>query len=83
MREIGAFDAKNTLGSLLDMVQRGEQVLITRHGKPVARLVPDNGTHDRTAAKAAVERIRARGRARTSEPISSEEWIDYRNEGRP
>ena len=52
MREIGAFEAKNTLGSLLDLVQQGEEVLITRHGKPVARLVR------------AAERGDARARAR-------------------
>ena len=38
LREIGAFEAKNTFGSLLDLVQKGEEVVITRHGKPVARL---------------------------------------------
>ena len=41
MEEIGAFEAKNTLGALLDRVQRGEEIIITRHGKPVARLVPN------------------------------------------
>jgi prevent-host-death family protein len=40
MREIGAFEAKNKLGQLLDQVERGEEVIITRHGKPVARLDP-------------------------------------------
>ena len=40
MQEIGAFEAKNTLGSLLDRVETGEEIVITRHGKPVARLVP-------------------------------------------
>src|SRR5260370_35004784 len=40
MREVGAFEAKNKLGQLLDLVERGEEVIITRHGKEVARLVP-------------------------------------------
>ena len=40
MREVGAFEAKNKLGALLDWVANGEEVLITRHGKAVARLVP-------------------------------------------
>jgi prevent-host-death family protein len=40
MREIGAFEAKNRLGTLLDWVENGEEVLITRHGKAVARPVP-------------------------------------------
>jgi prevent-host-death family protein len=62
MAEIGAFEAKNTLGALLDRVQRGEEIVITRHGKPVARLVPNTGSIDRSQAHAAAERIRARTR---------------------
>lgn len=82
MREIGAFEARNTLGALLDLVQRGEQVVITRHGKPVARLVPELARLDRSAAKAAVERIRARARNRVSLEINVEEWKTFRDEGR-
>lgn len=40
MREVGTFEAKNKLSELLDLVERGEEVTITRHGKEVARLVP-------------------------------------------
>ena len=36
MTTVGAFEAKNTLGSLLDRVEAGEEILITRHGKPEA-----------------------------------------------
>jgi prevent-host-death family protein len=60
MEEIGAFDAKNTLGSLLDRVQRGEEIVITRHGKPVARLVPNTGRIDQSQAQAVLQRIRER-----------------------
>jgi prevent-host-death family protein len=60
--EIGAFEAKNKLGSLLDRVEQGEEVVITRHGKPVARLVPNSGRIDRSQARAAIERIRTRAR---------------------
>lgn len=38
MREIGAFEAKNRLGTLLDWVEQGEEVRITRRGKAVARI---------------------------------------------
>ena len=62
MKEIGAFEAKNTFGSLLDRVQRGEEIVITRHGKPVARLVPNTGRIDRSQARAALQRIRERTR---------------------
>lgn len=40
MREIGAFEAKSKLGQLLDWVEAGEEVVITRRGKVVAKLVP-------------------------------------------
>lgn len=62
MAEVGAFEAKNTLGALLDRVAQGEEIVITRHGKPVARLVPNVGGIDRAQAKAALARIRARAR---------------------
>jgi len=62
MIEIGAFEAKNTLGALLDRVEQGEEVVITRHGKPVARLVPNEGRLNREQAHAAADRIRARAR---------------------
>ncbi len=49
MREIGAFEAKNKFGTLLDWVVKGEEVLITRHGKAVARLVPAVPGFDRVS----------------------------------
>src|SRR3546814_6775039 len=76
MREIRAFEAKNTLGTLLDLVQQCEEVVITRHGKPVARLVRETGTADRAAARAAAARIRARSRG--VPPITVEEWRAFR-----
>lgn len=39
MIKVGAFEAKTQLSALLDKVEKGEEVVITRHGKPVARLV--------------------------------------------
>ena len=44
MIEIGAFDARDQFSRLLDQVQQGEEVIITRRGKPVAKLVPDVST---------------------------------------
>jgi prevent-host-death family protein len=38
--EIGAYEAKTHLPALLERVQRGEHITITKHGKPIARLVP-------------------------------------------
>ncbi len=39
MKHVGIFEAKTHLSSLLDEVEKGGEVTITRHGKPVARLV--------------------------------------------
>jgi prevent-host-death family protein len=43
MATIPAFEAKTKFGELLDRVARGEEIVITRHEKPVARLVPEGG----------------------------------------
>ena len=40
MTNIGAFEAKTHLSRLLEQVAAGEKFVITRHGKPVAQLVP-------------------------------------------
>ncbi len=58
MRSVGTFEAKNKLSELLDIVEQGEEVTITRHGKAVARLVPPIGVVNREAARAAAQGIR-------------------------
>jgi prevent-host-death family protein len=81
MREVGAFEAKNTLGALLDMVQRGEEVVITRHGKPVARLVREREHRDASErARRAAETIARLSRGVTLGGHSIKALID---EGRP
>jgi prevent-host-death family protein len=79
MRAVGAFEAKNRLGALLDAVERGEEITITRRGKPVARLVPPSPTFNRRAAKAAAARIRKRRRGVTLGELVIKDLI---NEGR-
>jgi prevent-host-death family protein len=83
MRLIGAFGAKNKLGQLLDLVEQGEEITITRHGKEVARLVPVRPVHSREAARAAVRRIRERAEQRKLGRFDWSEWKSYRDEGRP
>jgi prevent-host-death family protein len=79
MREAGAVEAKNKLGSLLDLVEKGEGVAITRRGKRVARLVPDAGGHDRVEARRAAERIIARSKGVTLGGLKIKDLI---NQGR-
>ena len=57
MTEIGAYEAKTHLPQLLERVQRGERFVITRHGQPVAELLPYAG-YDAEAARQAVAAMR-------------------------
>lgn len=87
-REVGAFEAKNTFGTLLARVERGEEILITRHGKPVARLVPNNPNDDGDQVRAAFERIREQARqlAKDNPGRPAFDWEKLkkmRDEGRP
>ncbi len=59
MREVGTLEARNSLSALLELVEKGEEITITRHGKPVARLVPPARTEEQKAkAREAVAAIR-------------------------
>ena len=86
--QVGAFEAKNTFGTLLDRVERGEEIVITRHGKPVARLVPNAPNINRDKARAAFERIRENARLlhqqnKDKEPLDWPTLKKWRDEGRP
>jgi prevent-host-death family protein len=83
MLQIGASEAKNILGSLLDRVEHGEEIVITRHGKPVARLVPNTGGIDRAQARAALARIRSRASRLNSVRFDWEKLKADRDAGRP
>lgn len=54
-QSFGVFEAKNRLTALLDEVEAGHEILITRRGKPVARLVPANAGFDRARARRAAD----------------------------
>ena len=80
MREIGAFEAKNTLGALLDLVERGEEIVITRRGRPVARLIRETESVDREKARRAAADILAASKGVTLGGLKLKDLI---NEGRP
>ena len=78
MREVAASDAKTHLPQLLTDVERGETVVITRHGRPIARLVPET---DRRQAEMErlVKEIREFGKRNGK--ITVEELISSKHEG--
>ena len=59
MHSVGVFEAKNRLTALIDEVERGGEVIITRRGKPVARLAPLGAGFDRAKARRAADGLRA------------------------
>lgn len=76
MRTVGAFEAKTRLSELLDRVERGEEVLITRHGKPVAKLVQ---APDPARARAAAQKLKE---LRVGSSLGGLSWKELRDEGR-
>jgi antitoxin (DNA-binding transcriptional repressor) of toxin-antitoxin stability system len=82
---IGAHDAKTRLSELLDRVEAGEEIVITRHGRPVAKLTRTGPGHDVAAAMAAVtamDELREQIAAEAGGPFTIEEIIAWKNEGR-
>ncbi len=82
MRAIDAASATGRLGHLLDAVEQGEEIVITREGREVARLVPARPPRSRADARAAIARIRARAESRGPARFDWVEWKAFRDEGR-
>lgn len=78
MREVQASEAKAHLPQLLDEVERGETIVITRHGRPIARIVPEARRRQEEIDKA-IESIKAL-RERTGK-ITLDELLSARHEG--
>jgi prevent-host-death family protein len=81
MKHVGIFEAKTHLSSLLDEVEKGGEVTITRHGKPVAKLVrteaelsPEEIERRREAIKSIRNRAREINAGVTHEEIKA--WIE-------
>ena len=79
MRSVGAFEAKTHLAALLDAVSDGEQITITRHGRPVARLVPP-ADHAQPDVAGTIERLRAFSAGQSLGGLS---WRELRDQARP
>jgi prevent-host-death family protein len=79
MRKVQASEAKTHLPRLLDDVERGETLVITRHGRVIARIVPEEGRRQREV-DAGLQEI-AEVRRRTG-AITVKELLSARDEGR-
>ena len=80
MRRAGVFEAKQNFSALIDAVEAGEEVRITRHGREVVRMLPVERKPLLTAEQieqelAALDRLRSRVRPGPG-------WRELRDEGR-
>jgi prevent-host-death family protein len=75
MKSYGAFEAKNRLSELLARVELGEEIVITRHGHAVARLVPIAAA-DGAGAQRAIERIKALRRQNALGDVDLKELVN-------
>lgn len=85
MAKISAFEAKTRFGELLERVSKGEEVVITRHDKPVARLGPE-GARRHDDVRRSVEGLRElqqRIRRRSKAALTDGEVRAATDQGRP
>jgi prevent-host-death family protein len=78
MREVPASEAKTHLPRLLGDVERGETIIITRHGRPIARLVPEAARRQEEIAKVLVDLDDLR---KTMPALTLDEILSARHEG--
>jgi prevent-host-death family protein len=79
MRQFSAFEAKNKFGTLLDLVEQGEEIVVTRHGKAVARLVAEKAVSKKRTpeeAKLLVEEFRQMAKGMRLNGISIKELVE-------
>jgi len=79
MSTVGAFEAKTHLSRLLDKVEAGEEVTITRHGEPVAKLVPVKPARTRKEVDALIAEIKRTRKGTSLGGLSIRQLV---NEGR-
>lgn len=78
MRHVQASEAKTHLPSLLDDVERGETLVITRHGKPIARIVPEEAAEKSRIRQAIDELVKLR---KSMPRLSIEDILSAKHEG--
>jgi len=84
--EVGVFEGRNRFSELVEAAERGEETIVLKRGKPVAKLVPINDAESRAAGvRRALEIARkagARITARNGRRFTHEELMEGKNEGR-
>jgi prevent-host-death family protein len=76
MESVGSFEAKTHLPQLLERVAKGEEFTITKHGKPVARLVPTLTPKPKPDIHASVAAMKAFRKGRSLDGMSIRDMIE-------
>ncbi len=77
---VGSFEAKTHFAQLMDRVEQGEEIVITRHGRAVMKLVPYRPARDKEKIREAIATMREL--AKHNGPITREEILGFIKEGR-
>jgi prevent-host-death family protein len=80
MSSIGAYEAKSHFSELLERVSSGEEITITRHGQPVARLVPFRAASTPESRRQAILQMRELSKGRSLKGLKIKDLIKA---GRP
>ncbi len=75
MQSIGTYELKTHLSDVLDAVEHGQTVVVTRHGKPIARIVPSDAA-EREGVKEAVQSLLNFPRTRLPKGVTIRNLID-------
>jgi prevent-host-death family protein len=79
---IGTFEAKTHFAKIITQVIGGDEILITRRGKAVAKIIPIQETFDKETAKTAILRLRKLAQEMQLGSFNWDEWKSYRDNGR-
>ena len=78
MITVGTLEAKTHLSALLEKAAAGEEILVTKHGKPFAKIVPAH-IRSNVDVNSAIERLKLLRKGTTLADLN---WKDLRDEGR-
>jgi prevent-host-death family protein len=81
-KSVGTFEAKTHFTKIISKVMAGEEVIISRRGKNVAKIVPIEKTADKEVIQSTILRIRNLAKSMQLGKFNWNEWKSYKDEGR-
>jgi len=81
-KSVGTFEAKTHFTKIISKVMVGEEVIISRRGKNVAKIIPIEKTYDKEVIQSTILRIRNLAKSMQLGKFNWNEWKSYKDEGR-